>query len=45
MIKPGRGFRDACWATPGMLAELPLGSAARRLVQWINQDPRQLETA
>jgi A/G-specific adenine glycosylase len=45
MIKPGPGFRDACWATPGMLAELPLGSAARRLVRWINQDPRQLETA
>ncbi len=43
-IKPGPGFRDARWATPSMLAELPLGSAARRLVQWINQDPRQLQT-
>jgi A/G-specific adenine glycosylase len=44
-IQPGPGFRDARWASRSMLADLPLGSAARRLVNWINQEPGRLETA
>jgi adenine-specific DNA glycosylase len=41
-IKPGPGFSEAVWASRSDLAGLPLGSAARRLVDWINEDPRRL---
>jgi A/G-specific adenine glycosylase len=38
-LKPGAGFREALWATNSELADLPLGSVARRLATWIGQDP------
>ena len=37
-LKPGPGFADARFIAPGTLAELPLGSAARRLATWIGRE-------
>jgi A/G-specific adenine glycosylase len=44
-LKPGPGFSDARWVAPSSLADadLPFGSAARRLLEWINRDPGRLE--
>ena len=37
-LKPGPGLDHARWVSHAELAGLPLGSAARRLVAWINQE-------
>jgi A/G-specific adenine glycosylase len=36
--KPGPGFVDTRWQDPLALADLPLGSASRRLAHWITRD-------
>ncbi|MGO9814635.1 MAG: NUDIX domain-containing protein, partial [Isosphaeraceae bacterium] len=41
-LQPGPGLVDARWAVPSELAELPLGSAARRLAVWIDQHFQEL---
>ena len=44
-LKPGPGFSEVRWIAPASLADagLPFGSAARRLLDWINRDPGRLE--
>ncbi len=41
-LQPGPGLADARWATSADLAELPLGSAARRLAAWVHQHFQEL---
>ena len=44
-LKPGPGFSDARWVLPSSVDStgLSFGSAARRLLAWINRDPGRLE--
>jgi hypothetical protein len=41
-LQPGPGLVDARWVATAELAELPLGSAARRLAAWIHQHFQEL---
>ncbi len=41
-LRPGPGMADARWVTPELLAELPLGSAARKLAAWVHQHFQEL---
>jgi A/G-specific adenine glycosylase len=41
-LKPGPGLVDVRWVATSELAELPLGSAARRLAAWIPQHFEEL---
>lgn len=41
--RPGPGLSEARWVGLSTLAELTFGSAARRLVAWIDQDPARLQ--
>jgi len=41
-LQPGPGLVDARWVATSELAELPLGSAARRLAAWIHQHFQEL---
>jgi A/G-specific adenine glycosylase len=42
-LQPGPDLCDARWALPSTLAELPFGSAGRRLAAWIGEDPSRLK--
>ena len=41
-LQPGPGLLDARWVATSELAELPLGSAARKLAAWVHQHVRDL---
>jgi A/G-specific adenine glycosylase len=41
-LKPGSGLIDARFMAPDTLNELPLGSATRKVVNWIGQDAGRL---
>jgi A/G-specific adenine glycosylase len=41
--RPGPGLSDARWVPPSALQELTFGSASRRLVAWIDQDPTRMK--
>jgi A/G-specific adenine glycosylase len=43
--RPGPGLSEARWVHPSALSELTFGSAARRLLAWIDHDPARLKWA